>query len=143
MLTASDGLIYIGGNLGTDCFNPNDVKQNGYHPSVVLEDIKIQNRSVTPGGKHAPIGKSIAYERKITLNHWQNSFSIDYAGIDYNYSDKLRYAYKLDGLDKDWVEGETTSGPLMRTFRRESTGSNSKCRTGTGNGVRKPGSISG
>ena len=104
MLTASDGLIYIGGNLGTDCFNPNDVKQNGYHPSVVLEDIKIQNRSVTPGGKHAPIGKSIAYERKITLNHRQNSFSIDYAGIDYNYSDKLRYAYKLDGLDKDWVE---------------------------------------
>lgn len=69
-----------------------------------MEDIKIQNRSVTPGGKHAPIGKSIAYERKITLNHWQNSFSIDYAGIDYNYSDKLRYAYKLDGLDKDWVE---------------------------------------
>lgn len=104
ILTASDGSIYLGGNSGIDRFDPANIKQNGYQPSVVLEDLRIQNRSVTPGEKEAPIDKNIAFARKIILKHRQNSFSIDYVGIDYTYTDKLRYAYKLEGFDKEWIE---------------------------------------
>lgn len=104
ILRASDGRIYIGGNFGVDCFNPADIRTSGHTPVVVFEDLKVQNRSVVPGEKGSPIGKSIAYADRITLRHSQNSFSIDYAGIDYNASEKLRYAYKLEGFDKEWVE---------------------------------------
>ena len=104
ILTATDGTIYLGGNSGVDQFNPADIKQNGYQPSVVLEDFKIQNRSISPDEKGAPIDKTIAFAKKIVLKHKQNTFSIDYVGIDYTYMDKLRYAYKLEGFDKEWIE---------------------------------------
>ena len=104
ILTASDGCIYLGGNSGIDCFDPSDIKQNGYQPSVVLEDLKIQNRSITPKEKDSPLDRNIAYAHKIILKHKENSFSIDYTGIDYTYTDKLRYAYKLEGFDKEWIE---------------------------------------
>ena len=104
ILTSSEGNIYLGGNSGVDRFDPSDIKQNGYQPSVVLEDLKIQNRSISPDEKNSPLDRNIAYAHKIILKHKENSFSIDYTGIDYTYTDKLRYAYKLEGFDQEWIE---------------------------------------
>lgn len=104
ILTDPDGKIYLGGNSGIDCFDPTNIKQNGYQPLVVLEDLKIQNQSIQPKEKDSPLNQNIAYAKRIVLKHKQNSFSIDYTGIDYIYTDKLRYAYKLEGFDKEWIE---------------------------------------
>lgn len=104
ILTDSEGEIYLGGNSGIDRFDPANIKQNEYQPFVVLEDLKIQNQSIVPKEKGSPLSQNIAYAKKIVLKHRQNSFSIDYTGIDYTYTDKLRYAYKLEGFDKEWIE---------------------------------------
>lgn len=104
LLYASDGYMYIGGNSGVDCIRPDSVKPDSYCPPVILEDLKVQNRSVVPGAKGSPVSESIAFTDEMILSHRQNSFSIDYAGIDYNHSGKLRYAYRLEGFDKDWIE---------------------------------------
>ena len=104
LLFASDGYIYIGGNSGVDCIRPDSVKLDSYCPSIIFEDLKVQNKSVVPGAKDSPVKQSIAFSDEMVLSHRQNSFSIDYAGIDYNHSGKLRYAYRLDGFDKDWIE---------------------------------------
>jgi C4-dicarboxylate-specific signal transduction histidine kinase len=36
------------------------------------------------------------------LNYDQNSFSFEYAALNYLFPEKNRYAYKVDGLDDDW-----------------------------------------
>ncbi|MDD3107599.1 MAG: response regulator [Alistipes sp.] len=98
-----EGTLYIGGNAGVECFQPNNIRPNSFHPLGILEDIKVMNRSVLSDPKN-PQPDAIPYAQRITLLHRQNSFSIDYTGIDYNDADKLRYSYKLDGYDKEWIE---------------------------------------
>ena len=31
-------------------------------------------------------------------------FSFEFAALDYNFSQSIEYAYKMEGFDKDWIE---------------------------------------
>jgi ligand-binding sensor domain-containing protein len=102
--TAS-GWFYFGGIDGMICFQPDSVRIEKIPPPVVLRSFRIFNReSALPQG----FGKG----REITLRHNENFFSFDYAALDIAPQHKHRYAYRLDGIDPDWVQagtGETAS----------------------------------
>ncbi|MBO9660202.1 MAG: hypothetical protein J7527_15390, partial [Chitinophagaceae bacterium] len=51
----------------------------------------------------SPLQKSITYTNTITLTHNQSSFSIDFAALSFTSADMTEYAYKMDGLNKDWT----------------------------------------
>jgi signal transduction histidine kinase/ligand-binding sensor domain-containing protein len=40
----------------------------------------------------------------ITMSHHQNAFSVSYAALDYFHAHQIRYRYKLEGMDADWIE---------------------------------------
>jgi signal transduction histidine kinase/ligand-binding sensor domain-containing protein/DNA-binding response OmpR family regulator len=101
-LKHSDGRIFFTGNHGLTFFNPLTVLPEKQPPVIHLEDLKILNRSIRPAHDNPVLRTSIAYADHITLNHRQSSFSLDYAGIDFLSSEKLNYAYKLEGFDKEW-----------------------------------------
>lgn len=101
-LKHSDGRIFFTGNHGLTFFNPMVILPNKNEPVVLLEDLKILNRSVQPEPDDVVLPMSIAYVDNITLNHKQSIFSLDYTGIDYIAPDKLTYKYKLDGFDESW-----------------------------------------
>jgi len=102
-LNHSDGRIFFTGNHGLTFFNPMVVLPDKNRPVVHLEDLKILNRSVQPEADSPVLSMSIAYVSNITLNHKQSNFSLDYTGIDFIAPDKLTYAYKMEGFDKDWI----------------------------------------
>ncbi len=101
-LTHSDGRIFFTGNHGLTFFNPMAEMPVQSPPNVILEDLKILNRSVQPRPDNSTLPMSIAYASNITLNHRQSVFSIDYSGINFISPDKLTYAYKLEGFDENW-----------------------------------------
>ncbi len=101
-LTHSDGRIFFTGNHGLTFFNPIAEMPVQSPPNVILEDLKVLNRSVQPRPENSTLPMSIAYVSNITLNHRQSVFSIDYSGIDFISPDKLTYAYKLEGFDENW-----------------------------------------
>jgi len=47
--------------------------------------------------------ESITFVREVTLNYNQDIFSIEFASLNYIDPDKNKYAYKLEGFNKDWV----------------------------------------
>jgi signal transduction histidine kinase/ligand-binding sensor domain-containing protein/DNA-binding response OmpR family regulator len=98
----SDGRIFFTGNHGLTFFYPLKTLSKKRPPSIRLEDLKILNRSVLPGQDNGVLPVNIAYTRRITLNHRQSNFSLDYTGIDFLSPDKLTYACKLEGFDEDW-----------------------------------------
>ncbi len=51
----------------------------------------------------------MALTKEIRLQHNQNVFTIEYALLNFIKSNKNRYAYKLEGIDKDWNETNTAS----------------------------------
>ncbi|MBS1659929.1 MAG: response regulator, partial [Bacteroidetes bacterium] len=99
-IRTSDGELFFGGQQGFNYFYPASLTTNRNVPKVVLTDLKVANRSVVPG-EGAPIREQISVAREVRLNYGQN-VAISYVALNYTLPRQNMYAYKLDGLDKDW-----------------------------------------
>jgi ligand-binding sensor domain-containing protein/signal transduction histidine kinase/DNA-binding response OmpR family regulator len=109
-LRLSNGELYFGGLEGFNYFNPAYLKKNTNVPQVLLTDLRISNRSVTPS-EEGPITEHISVAREINLDFKQN-FALSFVGLNYAAPEQNQYAYKLEGFDKDWnYVGNATTAP--------------------------------
>jgi signal transduction histidine kinase/ligand-binding sensor domain-containing protein/DNA-binding response OmpR family regulator len=97
-----DHTLILGGTHGLTFFNPLDVNFKRQIP-LLFEDLKIHNHLVRPSDEKC-IDKELLYRPNIHLNYNENSFSISYSAIDYGEYTRVRYFYKLDGFDKQWID---------------------------------------
>jgi signal transduction histidine kinase/ligand-binding sensor domain-containing protein/DNA-binding response OmpR family regulator len=98
---APSGELIFGGITGFNIFNPADVKTNAYEPPIVFTGFKIFNKHVQVGNTSL-LRNSITETQKIVLPYDQNVLTFEFAALNYAKSAKNRYAYKLDGFEKDW-----------------------------------------
>jgi len=99
-IRTSDGELFFGGQQGFNYFYPAALTTNRNVPPVVLTDLKVGTRSVVPAAG-APITEQISIAREIRLSYRQN-FALSFGALDYTLARENRYAYKLEGFDKDW-----------------------------------------
>ena len=105
-----NGRIYFGGNHGFNAFYPDSIKPNPFPPQIAFTDLKLFYKSVNIGEKtnnNIILSKSINETSEIVLSHRNNIFSIEFAALQYAQPDKNKYAYKMEGFDKEWVETNT------------------------------------
>ncbi len=100
-----DGTLLFGGTDGLTCFNPLDAPGKRTVP-LVFESLSIHNNLVAPS-KNGPIDQTLSEKPLITIHPEHNAFSISFAALDYAQYERIRYAYKMEGLDKDWVKINT------------------------------------
>jgi len=93
---AATGEMLFGGIDGFNSFVPSRVRRSDYVPPVVLTSIQKLNREVRPG-------QDLADVRALTLDHRDYVVSFEFAALDFAAPERNRYAYRLEGLDKDWV----------------------------------------
>lgn len=91
-----DGILYFGGTNGITFFNPAKIETNNFAPSIILTDFKVFDKRIH-------LKKSINYIKEIILSYKQNFFSFEFAALDYTAPGKNKYAYILEGVDKDWI----------------------------------------
>lgn len=96
-----DGTLVFGGAQGLTVVSPTETPEPGT-VSLVFDDIKIHNAIVSPGG--GIVDRVLSEQPPVILPHKDNSFSISFAAPDYRNLRHVRYRYKLDGYDQDWVE---------------------------------------
>jgi ligand-binding sensor domain-containing protein len=101
---SSSGEMFFGGINGFNFFHPDSIKDNSYVPPVVITDFQIFNKSPKIGGKDSPLQQHISETEKIVLSYKQSVFSFEFAALDYTAPEKNRYAYKMEGVDRDWNE---------------------------------------
>ena len=97
-----DGTMVFGGLHGITWFNPLDTPAKRTVP-LVFENLTVHNRLVIPSEK-GPIDKLLADKPQVRIKHSQNGFDISFAALDYSGYEQIRYAYKLEGFDRDWVK---------------------------------------
>jgi two-component sensor histidine kinase/ligand-binding sensor domain-containing protein len=99
------GEMFFGGYHGFNVFRPESVRDNRIPPQVVIKDFQLFNRSVPIGrarrGEFA-LQRSILETSAVELGPRENSLSFEYAALHFVSPDRNEYAYKLEGLDKDW-----------------------------------------
>ena len=119
-----EGRLFFGGQNGFNAFYADSIKPNPFIPRIVFTEIKLFNKPVGIGDKinnDVILTKSIYETSKIILSHKNNILSIEFATLHYTEPLKNKYAYKLEGFDKDWVE--TGSDRRFATYTNLPAGS--------------------
>lgn len=102
----SKGEIVFGGSNGFNLFLPNTIVPIKHKPVVYFTDFLLFNKSVAAGDDidgNILLPQAISVAKSISLNYNQNVFAIEFAALDYFDADKVKYEYKLEGFNKDWL----------------------------------------
>ena len=112
-LRSASGELLFGGSGGLTAFRPGQIEDDPRVPPVVLTELRLAGEPVSlkrrdPG---SPLERSMTETREIVLPHEHKSFDIEFAALHFASSQKIRYAYRLDGYDESWI---TTDASLRR-----------------------------
>jgi signal transduction histidine kinase/serine phosphatase RsbU (regulator of sigma subunit) len=92
--------LFFGGINGFNAFFPDQIQDNPHAPPVVLTAFQIFNQDVN-------LNQPLAEVTDIGLSYRDSVFSFEFAALDFTAPAENQYAYKLEGVDKDWVEAGT------------------------------------
>lgn len=99
---ARNGLMYFGGIHGITTFQPEQLPDNPYTPAVVINCLKLFNKTVSPGDDSGILEKNISETRSITLAARQSMFSLEFVVPNYISGNHNTFAYMLKGYDREW-----------------------------------------
>jgi signal transduction histidine kinase/ligand-binding sensor domain-containing protein len=92
------GEMFFGGVQGLNAFYPDQVRDNTYAPPVVITAFTKLNQ---------PAKLDLTSQEPVQLTYQDYVISFEFAALDFNAPDKNQYAYKLEGVDPDWVYAGT------------------------------------
>lgn len=101
-LNLSTSTILFGTSSGVLYFEPEHIKKSNYVPPVVLGTLKISNQEVMPGVPGSLLEQSLNNTEHLVLSHKENIVTLSFAALDMVYPENIRYAYRLEGFDKQW-----------------------------------------
>lgn len=97
-----NGKLYFGSYNGLVAFRPREIKENEHIPKVDFSGLKLFNKPVLVGGPDQLLKQDISSAKEITFSADQDIFSIDFVALNYIQPERNKYAYKLEGFEKDW-----------------------------------------
>jgi len=103
------GMMSFGGTEGWNLFDPKQVRSSRYQPKVMISGLRIFGKD--NANEAISLFEYLGKARRFSIKPDQPVFSIDYTALNYAYPELTRYAYMLEGLDKDWnyVENERSA----------------------------------
>ncbi len=101
-----DSRIAFGGVDGYTIFNPLDIENDVFQPTIALTGININNVPADFGSAGSPFNGAINSLDEITLDHNHNFLTFEFAALEYNITEKLQYRYMLENLDRTWVHAK-------------------------------------
>lgn len=89
----TDGRLWFSRNVGVYSIDPRRIHRNTTPPPVLITALTVNDRTYMP-------------EAGLELPQNTTSLRIDYVGLSLTMAEKVRYRYKLDGVDDGWQEVE-------------------------------------
>lgn len=105
----NNGKLYFGSYNGLVSFKPKEIEENKSIPKVVFSGLKLFNKPVGINGTDGLLEKDISFTEEIVFSASQNIFTIDFLALSYINPERNKYAYKLEGFEKDWNYVSTPS----------------------------------
>jgi signal transduction histidine kinase/DNA-binding response OmpR family regulator/streptogramin lyase len=103
------GVCFFGGYNGMISFLPSSIKENYFVPKVAFTALKLFNNTVEINGPDHLLKKDISLTDEITFLYNQNIFTLEFTALNFIKSTKDKYAYKLEGFDRNWNYVRTPS----------------------------------
>lgn len=99
----NDGKMYFGSISGLVSFYPSDIKENTHNPPVYFTGFQVNGEEYNKNRKGSPGFRSVLVNDRIRLKHNQSSLSIDFVSPSFTSPSLIRYKYRMEGSDQDWV----------------------------------------
>ena len=90
----SDGKLWFPTIKGVAIIDPERIKTNSHAPPVVIEQIRIDDKSFAPS-------------ERLELPAGTTRFDLYYTAPSFLAPEKVRFKYKLEGFDEDWIDSGT------------------------------------
>jgi ligand-binding sensor domain-containing protein/signal transduction histidine kinase len=91
---SADGRLWFSTIKGVAMIDPEKIKLNDQPPPVAIEEIRVD-------------GESIAPSKTIELAPGKSRLDFYYTALSFVAPEKVRFKYRLEGFDSDWVDGGT------------------------------------
>ena len=93
--------LYVGGTMGVDIIQTDQIKFSSYFPPVAINQLYIKNLPVEPGTEGI-LTSRINHQKKLILNYNQNSVTFDVSPLVYWGQERHRISYRLKNFDNEW-----------------------------------------
>ena len=104
-----NGRIVFSGLEGISVLDPGRVRQA---PAIrpLATQLLLQNVPVALQWRDAksPVRRSLWRGGEVALRHDQDNVTIEFAALDFTDPESIRYGYRLDGHDQEWIETSAT-----------------------------------
>ncbi|WP_199269614.1 two-component regulator propeller domain-containing protein [Formosa sp. L2A11] len=127
-----DGRILAGGINGFNIFKPSDIimtSSEKLYPRI--SGLKINNEYVKTGeriNKKFVLTETISDIKNLVLDYKQTNLSFNYLALHFKNQEQVKYAYKMEGLDDDFIYAGTNRlvnysnlQPGLYTFKVKAT----------------------
>jgi signal transduction histidine kinase/DNA-binding response OmpR family regulator/ligand-binding sensor domain-containing protein len=98
------GRIFLGGIEGITSFDPAKPYEDKFQPKTLITSISINNELIEKGPITGRV--PVTATRNLELDYRKNFIDVEFAAMQFNRSDKIRYRYQLSGLEEHWIETE-------------------------------------
>ena len=95
------GELMFGALGGMTIVRPERLHPSSYRPPVVLTEVQV-------GGRTLQAGRFARGQEPLVVPPDANSLTVEFAAVDYSGPERIRYAYRLEGFDSDWIETDAT-----------------------------------
>jgi signal transduction histidine kinase len=93
-----DGRLWFATTYGLAVIDPNHLQFNSVPPPVQIEKVIVDLTHVFAIG---------AGSQHVELGPGAHHLEFDYAGLSFSAPEKVRFKYRLEGFDKDWIDAGT------------------------------------
>lgn len=100
-LVLRNGQMVFGNIHGLSFFKPREFRRNTTRFPIVFTRFFLDNEEQRPGS--AVLRENIVTTKQVMLNYDQNSFSVQFSPLRFDFSDDGQYEYMLKNFDKDWL----------------------------------------
>ncbi len=95
----TDGRMLFGGSKGLLVVRPESFDASDYAPPLIATELRINGQRQSAGN----------LEQGLEITPEQRRFSLEFAALDYSEPRQIRYAFRLDGFDRDWSVGASNN----------------------------------
>jgi signal transduction histidine kinase/ligand-binding sensor domain-containing protein/CheY-like chemotaxis protein/AraC-like DNA-binding protein len=94
--------LYVGGTMGVDILQTDQVKFSSYFPLIAINRLLIKNIPVEPE-TDGVLTSRINQQKKLVLSNNQNSITFEVSALAFWGQERHRISYRLRNYDNDWI----------------------------------------
>lgn len=119
------GHVYVGCTSGMYTISSSDIREQAYTGHPLITSFYLYDKEVVPGRKYdnrVILKDAMTYTKSIHLKYDENFFTLHFAGLNFADPEHTCYRYRLEGVDKEWIEISPKGGKGVASYTNLSPG---------------------